>query len=244
MSNYDLVIDISSDEEERDNSVRQSTPIKVLPLNVITTLDLSGSSLEATKGSTEEMMSSVNDLNLSDISASTFETIGTPKKITFSTASPGEEFIVENQSAISSDESYFEEPDTPRQLPPLQHAPVLRDVTNKELPYNGPPPKIERLDDLTEPSVEEVENAYGIDLQSSREYSPLCGRGTRYTSTKLARAQKQPVLITREIPHCPRPWSTGYRGALSRPAPGRDFTCCGGIPQFTRGKGHGRATQH
>ena len=97
MSNYDLVIDISSDEEERDNGVRQSTPIKVLSLNVITTLDLSGSSLEATKGSTEEMMSSVNDLNLSDISASTFETIGTPKKITFSTASPGEEFIVENQ---------------------------------------------------------------------------------------------------------------------------------------------------
>ena len=31
---------------------------------------------------------------------------------------------------------------------------------------------------------------------------------------------------------------------LSRPAPGRDFTCCGGIPQFSRGKGHGRAIQH
>ena len=117
MSNYDLVIDISSDEEERDNGVRQSTPIKVLPLNVITTLDLSGSSLEATKGSTEEMMSSVNDLNLSDISASTFETIGTPKKITFSTASPGEEFIVENQSAISSDESYFEDRTLPVSCP-------------------------------------------------------------------------------------------------------------------------------
>ena len=100
------------------------------------------------------------------------------------------------------------------------------------------------LNRLMEPAVEEIENAYGIDLQSSRESSPLCGRGTHYTSTKLARARKQPVLITREIPHCPRPWSTGYRGALSRPAPGRDFTCCGGIPQFTRGKGHGRATQH
>ena len=63
MNNYDLVIDISSDEEERDSNVRQSTPIKILPLNVITTLDLSGSSLEATKGSTEEMMSSINDLS-------------------------------------------------------------------------------------------------------------------------------------------------------------------------------------
>ena len=244
MNNYDLVIDISSDEEERGSNVRQSTPIKILPLNVITTLDLSEASLEATKGSAEEMMDSINSLNLSGISASTFETIGSPRKINLGTTSPGEAFIVEGHNTETSEESYFEEPDTPRQLPPLQPAPVLRDVSNKELQYYGPPAKADKLDDLMEPAVEEIENAYGIDLQSSRESSPLCGRGTHYTSTKLARARKQPVLITREIPHCPRPWSTGYRGALSRPAPGRDFTCCGGIPQFTRGKGHGRATQH
>ena len=244
MNNYDLVIDISSDEEERGSNVRQSTPIKILPLNVITTLDLSEASLEATKGSAEEMMDSINSLNLSGISASTFETIGSPRKINLGTTSPGEAFIVEGHKTETSEESYFEEPDTPRQLPPLQPAPVLRDVSNKELQYYGPPAKADKLDDLMEPAVEEIENAYGIDLQSSRENSPLCGRGTRYTSTKLARARKQPVLITREIPHCPRPCSTGYRGALSRPAPGRDFTCCGGIPQFTRGKGHGRATQH
>ena len=30
---------------------------------------------------------------------------------------------------------------------------------------------------------------------------------------------------------------------VSRPAPGRDFSCCGGIPKFARGRGHGRATQ-
>ena len=244
MNNYDLVIDISSDEEERGSNVRQSTPIKKLPLNVITTLDLSEASLEATKGSAEEMMDSINSLNLSGISASTFETIGSPRKINLGTTSPGEAFIVEGHNTETSEESYFEEPDTPRQLPSLQPAPVLRDVSNKELQYYGPPAKADKLDDLMEPAVEEIENAYGIDLQSSRENSPLCGRGTRYTSTKLARARKQPVLITREIPHCPRPWSTGYRGALSRPAPGRDFTCCGGIPQVTRGKGHGRATQH
>ena len=109
MNNYDLVIDISSDEEERDSNKRQSTPIKKLPLNVITTLDLSGSSLEATKGSTEEMMSSINDLNLSNISASTFEKIGTPRKLTFGTTSPGEVFTVEEQDAETSKESYFEE---------------------------------------------------------------------------------------------------------------------------------------
>ena len=243
MNHYDLVIDISSDEEERTNSMRQSTPIKALPINVITTLDLSGSSLEATKGSAGEMMSSINDLNLSDISASTFETIGSPRKITFRAISPGEEFMVENQAATLSDESYFEEPDTPHQLPPLQPAVVLRDVTNEKLPYNGPPAKVDRLDDLMEPPVEEIENAYGLNLQNSLEYSPTCGRGTRFTSTKLTRTRKQPVLITREIPHCPKPWTTGYRGALSRPAPGRDFSCCGGIPQFSRGKGHGRTMQ-
>ena len=242
MSNYELVIDISSDEEE--NEVRQSTPIKTLPLNGITVLNLSEASLEATKGNAEEMMDSINSLNLSGISASTFETIGSPRKINFGTTSPGEAFIVEGHSTETSEESYFEEPDTPRQLPPLQPAPILRDVSNKELQYIGPPAKADKLDDLMEPAVEEIENAYGIDLQSSLEYNPLSGRGTRFTSARLARTRKQPVLITREIPHCPRPWETGYRGALSRPAPGRDFTCCGGIPQFTRGKGHGRATQH
>ena len=78
MDNYALVINISSDEEEQRTMARQSTPIKVAPVNVITTLDLSGSSLEATRGSPEELMSSINELNLSNISASTFETIGSP----------------------------------------------------------------------------------------------------------------------------------------------------------------------
>ena len=70
MDNYALVIDISSDEEEQRTMARQSTPIKVAPVNVITTLNLSGSSLEATKGSAEELMSSINELNLSNIPGS------------------------------------------------------------------------------------------------------------------------------------------------------------------------------
>ena len=101
----------------------------------------------------------------------------------------------------------------------------------------------EIMSDLTK-ILAENQKAYGISLQDSPKYSPLCGRGTRYTSAKLTRTRKQPVLITREIPHCPRPWSRGYRGALSPPAPGRDFSCCGGIPKFARGRGHGRTTQH
>ena len=43
---------------------------------------------------------------------------------------------------------------------------------------------------------------------------------------------------------CQNCFNTKFTKLQSRPAPGRDFTCCGGIPQFTRGKGHGRATQH
>ena len=242
MDNYALVIDISSDEEEQRTMGRQSTPIKVAPVNVKPTLDLSGTSLEATKGSAEELMSSINELNLSNISASTFETIGSPRKITFGTSSPGEVFTVEGQTAENSEESYYEEPDTPRQLPPLPSAPVLRDLTNGEHLSNEPPTKIDRLDDLMEPPINAIEVSYEISLQDNPNYSPLCGRGTRYTSAKLTRMRKQPVLITREIPHCPRPWSTSYRGALSRPAPGRDFSCCGGTPKFARGRGHGRTT--
>ena len=206
MDNYALVIDISSGVEEQRTMARQSTPFKVAPVNVITTLDLSGSSLEATKGSAEELMSSINELNLSNISASTFDTIGSPRKIPFETSSPGQVFTVEGQTAEKSEESYYEQPDTPRQLPSLQSAPVLRDLTNRQHSSNEPPTKTDRLDDLMEPPINEIEKAYGISLQDSPKYSPLCGRGTRYTSARLTRMRKQPVLITREMPHCTRPW--------------------------------------
>ena len=172
-------------------------------------------------------MSSINELNLSNISASTFETIGSPRKITFGTSSPGEVFTVEEQTAENSEERYYEEPDTPRQLPPFQNAPVPQDLTNRQHSSNEPPAKIDRLDDLMEPHINEIEESHGISLQDSPKYRPLCGRGTRYTSAKLTRMRKQPVLITREIPHCPRPWSTGYRGAMSRPAPCRVFPVAG-----------------
>ena len=236
MDNYALIIDISSDEEEQRTMGRRSNPIKVAPVNVITTLDLSGSSLEATKGSAEELMSSINELNLSNISALTFETIGSPRKKQLGTSSPGEVFTVEGQTAENLEERYYEELETLRQLPPLQSAPVLRDLTNDEHLSNEPPTKIDRLDDLMEPPIDEIEKAYGISLQDSPKYSPLCGRGTRYTSAKLTRTRKQPVLITREIPHCPRPWSRGYRGALSPPAPGRDFSCCGEYRNLQEGE--------
>ena len=94
---------------------------------------------------------------------------------------------MEGQTAAKSEQSYYEEPDTPRQLPPLQSAPVLRDLTNRQHSSNEPPTEIDRLDDLLEPPINEIEKAYGISLQDSTENSPLCGRGTRYTSANLTR---------------------------------------------------------
>ena len=66
------------------------------------------------------------------------------------------------------------------------------------------------------------------------------------TSILAAMARSWQILTTSWQPWIP--WQNSHKDLtkkyLSRPAPGRDFTCCGGIPQFTRGKGHGRATQH
>ena len=242
MDNYALVIDISSDEERESSIIRSSTPVRAIPVNVVTTLDLSTSSLEATRGSANNQPPYADELDLSNILASTFETIGSPRRITFT--SPGEVFSVEGQIDSNSESSYYEEPDTPRPPPQLQRAPVFRDVTNSTGMPEEPPNKIDRLDDLTKPNIAEIEDAYGINLDVSMETSPLCGIGTSFTSSKMARLRKQPVLITREIPHCPRPWPTNYRGALSRPAPGRDFSCCGVIPKIARGRGHGSAAHN
>ena len=188
MNNYAFVIDISSDEERESSIIRSSTPVRAIPVNVITTLDLSNPSLEATRGSADDQPPHANELDLSNISASTFGTIGSPRRITFT--SPGEIFSVEGQAGSNAESSYYEEPDTPRPLPQLQRAPVFRDVTNTAEMPEEPPNKIDRLDDLTEPKIAEIEDAYGINLDDSMETSPLCGRGTRFTSSKMARLRK------------------------------------------------------
>ena len=61
------------------------------------------------------------------------------------------------------------------------------------------------------------------------------GRGTRIFNGR------PPVIIRKEIPHCRAiPLSLASRGALSRPAPGRDYSCCSGIPGFGIDRGQGR----
>ena len=216
MDNYALVIDISSDEENH----RYSTPIKTLPLNMVGRLNLSDSSVEVWRGSEA-------DLNSTQESVSTFE------------SDTEGAFIVESHQKENS-EDYYEEPDSSREMPELTRAPILADITNEK--EYAPPSKTEKLNDLDEPSIKEIEETHGLSL--TEDYYCTAGRGNSFTSARIKRARKQPVLIAREIPHCPRPWSTSYRGALSRPAPGRDFSCCGGIPKFARGRGHGNAPQN
>ena len=65
------------------------------------------------------------------------------------------------------------------------------------------------------------------------------GRG-RSRGTRILNG-RPPVIIRKEIPHCRAiPLSLASRGALSRPAPGRDYSCCSGIPGFEIGRGQGR----
>ena len=51
---------------------------------------------------------------------------------------------------------YFEEQDSSRDMPELVPAPVLKDITNAKRQQNVPPWKTEKLDDLSDPSVEEL----------------------------------------------------------------------------------------
>ena len=154
MDNYALVIDISSDEENN----RYSIPIKTLPINMVGRQDLSNTSTEVHPGSQRELNGSFVNLNLSNVSASSFESGPSPRKfgidiIPERTASSeeGETFVTEVLTRNESESSFFEEPDSPRGMPPLQAAPILRDVTNLSPTQYEPPEKAGKLDNLNEP---------------------------------------------------------------------------------------------
>ena len=240
MNNYTLVIDISSDKENQ----RSSTPTEMLPFNMVGRLDLSDSSEEVWNGSEA-------DLNTSSTSVSTFESEASPRKLGVLSAqviSPentapnekGETFIVEGHEEESSKSRYFEEPDSLRAMPPLQPAPFLKDITNVRPTSYVPPTKVNKLNDLSddELSFAEIEEVWGLNLRDSPTAYPQTRRGN-YTSAKVQRLTKQSVTVVKEIPHCSGLPAFRARGALSRPAPGRNFTCCSGIPAFARGRGQG-----
>ena len=210
-----------------------------MTVNGITTLNLSNSSTEANKGSVEDAL--VEEVSSLDITASTFETVGSPRRVDVKIAnSPTRDvFIVET----SKEESYYEEPETPPSPPALTPAPTLRETTNVSPESPQPAGKKGRRssNDLSVViSDEEKENHLGVDFNSPTLKCSYGGRGIHYTSSRLRRNRKQPVLVTREIPHCPSYVSTRSRGALSQPAPGWCTYCQQGIHRKSTGAGLGR----
>ena len=169
MDNYALVIDISSDEENH----RYSTPIKTLPLNMVGRLNLSDSPVEIFLRRGSEA-----DLNSTKESKSTFE------------SDTEEAFFVESHKKENS-EDYYEEPDSSREMPELTRAPV---ITNEK--KYVPPSKTEKLNNLDEPSIKEIEETHGLSM--TEDYYCTAGRGNSFTSARIRRARKQPVLIARE----------------------------------------------
>ena len=173
--------------------------------------------------------------------------------------------------------------------PPIKRTPALKRTENIPVMGNERMPNSEKLNDLNEPSLAELEALYSLDLED-RNYLASLGRGRglhakenlrpniiirppeccpeeverlekeareldeeerKIRDMKAGRGRgplqsrryngRPPVTIKKEIPHCHAlPLSLSSRGALSRPAPGRNFTCCYGIPGFGRGQGHSK----
>ena len=222
IGNYALVIDISSDEENN----RYSTPIKTLPVNMVGRLNLSVSSVEVWRGI---------DANLESPQTSTSTFNSEPEEAFPSQKKPSSS---QEKKENESDDNY-EEPDSSRDMPELTPAPVLKDITIAGKPEYPPPTKAENLDDLSEPSVREIEDSYGFILDE-REIHCLAGRGNSFTSASIQRLRKQPVRVIREIPDCTGVPASRARGALSRPAPGLCNSCRGGIHKFATGLCQGR----
>ena len=116
---------------------------------MIRALNLSGEFTKALEGSKKS----------TDTSASTFYSEGSPRKfgvniIPKESEEDGEAFLLEEQAGPEAKTSYFEEPDSPQELPLLTPAPTLRDVTNTSPTNYVPPTKIGKLDDLSEPQSE------------------------------------------------------------------------------------------
>ena len=189
IGNYALVIDISSDEENN----RYSTPIKTLDknpdknsVNMVGRLNLSVSSVEVWRGI---------DANLESPQTSTSTFNSEPEEAFPSQKKPSSS---QEKKENEPDDNY-EEPDSSRDMPELTPAPVLKDITIAGKPEYPPPTKAENLDDLSEPSVREIEDSYGFILDE-REIHCLAGRGNSFTSASIQRLRKQPVRVIARFP--------------------------------------------
>ena len=135
-------------------------------------------------------------------------------------------------------DDYYEEPDRPSPLPALQPAPILEDVTQSYGYNKQTDDPVEKLNDLSELEVEQIEKEYGISLDDPTTRCNFGGRGIHYTSKRITRNRRQPILIAKEIPHCGAVVATRSRGALSQPAPGWCTYCQHDIHRRSNGMGH------
>ena len=149
---------------------------------MIEALNLSGESALATLGSEESP----------HCTASTFISEESPRKLGinlfFKTTDENSDeenvLTVEGQGIIQSESSFYEEPDSPYQMPPLQRAPVLRDATNSPLQNHAPPAKQEKLNDLGGPSIQEIEESWVLEINFSTEFYSWAGQGSNSTSSR------------------------------------------------------------
>ena len=160
MNGFDLVIDISSEEE------RTSTPIKSLPLNMVERV--SDSLTEVYRGSNPHLNSSFE---------SPEKAPSLPKKKKFDRVS----FKLPPTTNLMSDSDYYEEPDSPTKLPSLAR-PALKERGNILVLGNERVAGTAKLNDLKEPSLSDIEVFYDLDIEDRNYYASL-GRGRKNGSS-------------------------------------------------------------
>ena len=104
--------------------------------------------------------------------------------------------------------SYFEEPGSPRTMPPLQPAPFLKDVTNMCPTSYVPPTKVNELNNLSddEPLIAEIEDVWGLILGDSPTVYPQTRRGRHLCeSTKITKGIRNSGLGDSSLL-----WSTSF----------------------------------
>ena len=68
---------------------------------------------------------------------------------------------------MDTDKDYYKVSESPRQLPPLQPAPVLRNIAKVSPKSYVPPAIVDKLDDSSKLSARDIKEIHGIDLSDS-----------------------------------------------------------------------------
>ena len=107
----------------------------------------------------------------------------------------------------------------------------LKDLSEQSKPPEISPEEMQYLEKMV------------LDLEEEEKKIEYMKAGRRRGPHQVRKYVSRPsIVVKKEVPHCHGlPLSLASRGALSRPAPGRNFTCSSGIPGFGRGHGQGQS---